>query len=186
MVNRSETKQNASVTDYSPAAKTVFGRSREEERPLPHRGCQGPESAGGRRLAEFALIAPIVIIVMLVGVQFALIGQAALALSQGASALARYAAVNPGVVGSNGTVTLTTPIKQLLSSSILSNGGNDLTVTIASYTGTTTTTTSSPQYTDRLVVSLSYNAASKIALPNPFFGVRFPTALSASDSQMYE
>ena len=94
--------------------------------------------------------------------------------------------MNPGVVGSNGTVTLTAPIKQLLSSSILSHGGDDLTVTIASYSGTTTTTTNSPQYTDRLVVNLSYNAASKIALPNPFFGVSFPTALSASDSQMYE
>jgi hypothetical protein len=62
-------------------------------------------------------------------------------------------------------------MQQLLSSSILTNGGCDLTVSIASYTGTTTTTTSSPQYTDRLVISLSYNASSKIALPNPFFGV---------------
>ena len=86
----------------------------------------------------------------------------------------------------SGRFEWTTPIKQLLSSSILSNSGNDLTVTIASYKGTTTTTTSSPGYTDRLLVSLSYNAASKIALPNPFFGLKFPTALSASDSQMYE
>ena len=179
MVNRSDAKQSASVNDYSPAAMTGPGRSSGS--PLLRN-----RISRGQAAAEFALIAPIVIIVMLVGVQFALIGQAALALSQGASALARYAAVNPGVVGSNGTVTLTTPIRQLLSSSILSNSGNDLTVTIASYKGTTSTTTSSPGYTDRLVVSLSYNAASKIALPNPFFGVRFPTALSAADSQMYE
>ncbi len=179
MVNRYDAKQSASVNNYSPAAMTVLRRSS---------GSRLPRSriSRGQAAAEFALIAPVVIIVMLVGVQFALIGQAALALSQGASALARYAAVNPGVVGSNGTVTLTAPIKQLLSSSILSHGGDDLTVTIASYSGTTTTTTNSPQYTDRLVVSLSYNAASKIALPNPFFGVSFPTALSASDSQMYE
>jgi len=61
-----------------------------------------------------------------------------------------------------------------------------LTVSISSYTGTTTTPTSSPKYTDRRVISLSYNATSKIALPNPFLGVRFPTTLSASDSQMYE
>jgi hypothetical protein len=124
--------------------------------------------------------------VMLVGVQFALIGQAALAVSQGSSALARYAAVNPGALGTNGSVTLPTAASQLLSSSILTNGGADLTTTIASYTGTTTTTTSTPGYTDRVVITLSYNAASKIALPNPFFGITFPTALSASDSQMYE
>jgi len=153
---------------------------------------QPPACAGrrwfsrGQAMAELAMIAPIAIIILLVGIQFAMIGQAALALSQGASALARYAAVNPGVVGPNGTVTMTTAMQQLLSSSILTNGGRDLTVSISSYTGTTTTPTSSPQYTDRLVISLSYNATSKIALPNPFLGVRFPTTLSASDSQMYE
>ena len=140
----------------------------------------------GQAMAELAMIAPIAIIILLVGIQFAMIGQAALALSQGASALARYAAVNPGVVGPNGTVTVTTAMQQLLSPSILTNGGRDLTVSISSYTGTTTTMTSSPQYTDRLVISLSYNATSKIALPNPFLGVSFPTTLSASDSQMYE
>ncbi|MHB8381565.1 MAG: hypothetical protein ACYDC3_04385 [Candidatus Binataceae bacterium] len=137
-------------------------------------------------MVEFAMIATVAIIVMVVGVQFAMIGQAALAVSQGASALARYAAVNPGVVGPNGTVTLTTAMEQMLSSSILTNNGGDLTVTIASYTGTTTATTSSPKYTDRLMINLTYNDSSKIALPNPFLGIQFPSTLSASDSQMYE
>src|ERR1700739_1725021 len=126
MVNRSDTKQSVGVNDYTSAAMTVLRRSS---------GSRLPRSriSRGQAAAEFALIAPVVIIVLLVGVQFALIGQAALALSQGASAVARYAAVNPGVVGSNGTVTLTTPIKQLLSSSILSPSGNELTVNIASF-----------------------------------------------------
>lgn len=140
----------------------------------------------GQALVEFALIAPVAIIVMVIGIQFAMLAQAALAVSQGTSAVARYAAINPGTVGPNGSVTLTTAIKQLLSPSILSNGGNDLTITIASYTGTTAATTSSPQYTDRLTINMSYNAVSKIALPNPFFGITFPTTLSAADSQMYE
>jgi len=83
-------------------------------------------------MAELALIAPVAIIILLLGIQFAMIGQAALAVSQGASALARYAAVNPGVMGPNGTVTMTTAMQQLLSSSILTNGGRDLTVSIAS------------------------------------------------------
>ena len=140
----------------------------------------------GQSMAELAFIAPIAIILVLLGIQFAMIGQAALALSQGASALARYAAINPGTMGPNGTVTMTTAMQQLLSSSILTNGGRYLTVTIASYSGTSTTTTSTPGYTDRLVINLSYNVRSKIALPNPFLGVSFPTTLSASDSQMYE
>ena len=89
MVNRSDAKQSASVNDYSPAAMTGPGRSSGS--PLLRN-----RISRGQAAAEFALIAPVVIIVMLVGVQFALIGQAALALSQGASALARYAAGNPG------------------------------------------------------------------------------------------
>jgi Flp pilus assembly protein TadG len=143
----------------------------------------------GQSMVEFALISTVAMMVMFVGIQFALIGQAALAVSQGSSALARYAAVNPGALGSNGTVTLTSgsAAQQLLSSSILTGtNGSDLTVTIASYTGTTAVTTSSPGYTDRVVITLSYNAAGKIALPNPFFGIRFPNTLAASDSQMYE
>ena len=140
----------------------------------------------GQSMVEFALISTVAMMVMFIGIQFALIGQAALAVSQGASALARYAAVNPGALGTNGTVTLPTAAQQLLSSSILTNGGADLTTTIASYTGTTTTTTSAPAYTDRVVITLSYSAASKIALPNPFFGIQFPSTLAASDSQMYE
>lgn len=135
--------------------------------------------------------ATVALAVMLIGIQFAIIGQAALAVSQGASALARYAAVNPGALGTdNGSVSggsLPTAAQNLLSSSILSNSGSDLTVTIASYTGTTTTTTSSPQYTDRVVISMSYNAANKIVLPSStLLGISFPTTLTASDSQMYE
>lgn len=137
-------------------------------------------------MTELALITPVVIIVMVIGVQFAMIGQAALAVSQGAASLARYAAINPGTIGPNGTVSLTSTMEQLLSSTLLSNGGSDLTVNIASYSGTTTTTTSSPQYTDRLTITLTYNTQSLIAVPNPFLGIRFPTTVSASDSQMYE
>ena len=143
----------------------------------------------GQSMVEFALISSVAMMVMMIGVQFALIGQAALAVSQGSSALARYAAVNPGALGTNGTVTVTSgsAAAQLISSSILTGSSySDLTVTIASYTGTSTTTTSSPGYTDRVLITVSYNAAGKIALPNPFFGIRFPTTLAASDSQMYE
>jgi hypothetical protein len=139
---------------------------------------------------EFALISTVALMVMLVGVQFALIGQAALAVSQGASSLARYAAVNPGTMGPNGSVagsSLPAAAQQLLSSSILTSSGADLTVTTASYSGTTTTTTSSPGYTDRVVITLSYNSSSKIFLPSTtLMGITFPETLTASDSQLYE
>ncbi len=168
MVNRTDPKRDVGIT----------GNSRRLRRNRISRG---------QSMVEFALISTVALMIMLVGVQFAMIGQAALAVSQGASALARYAAVNPGTMGTNGTVALNDAMKQLLSSSILTNSGADLTVTISSYSGTTTTTTSSPGYTDRAVINVSYNATSKIALPNPFMGlVTFPTTLSSSDSQMYE
>lgn len=177
MVNRSDAKQNASLTEEAAAAS---GSQR-----LPR-----SRISRGQSTVEFAMIAVYAIIIMLVGVQYALLGQAALAVSQGSSAIARYAAVNPGALGTyNGTATLTATVQKLLPSSLLTNGGSDLTVTIASYTGTTTTTTSAPVGTvDRLVITVSYNAktGNKIALPNPFLGITFPSTLSASDSQMYE
>ena len=172
--------------DCSRRPLPSLGGASREDAPISGSWPQANWRNRGQAAVEFAIVATVAIMVMVVGVQFAMIGQAALAVSQGASALARYAAVHPGVVGPNGTVTLTDPMEQMLSSSILTNNGGDLTVTITSYTGTTTTTTSSPQYTDRWIINLSYNTASKIALPNPFLGIRFPSAVSASDSQMYE
>jgi len=145
----------------------------------------------GQTAVEFALIAVAFLLVITVGVQFAIIGQAALALSQGASAIARYAAVNEplGTIGATYSGNPNAAMQNLLSPSILTNGGGDLTVTIASYKGSTvSTTTATPTQFDRAVVTLTYNASSKIALPNPLFLglVTFPTSLSASDSQPYE
>ena len=144
----------------------------------------------GQSAVEFALISTVALSVMLIGVQFAIIGQAAVSVGQGASALARYAAVNPGTMSPNGSVTassLPTAAQQLLSSSLLTHSGADLTVTTASYSGSTATTTNSPGYNDRAVISLSYNASGKIFLPSAtLLGMTFPTTLTGSDSQMYE
>jgi|ERR1035437_5942478 Flp pilus assembly protein TadG len=179
MINRSDAKQNASVTEGAAAASGSprLARSRISR---------------GQSMVEFAIIAVLVITVMLLGVQFALLGQTALAVSQGSSALARYASLNEGsgAVSPSYSGAPSAAMQQLLSPTILTHGGSDLTVTIASYTGTTTTTTSAPVGTvDRLVISLSYNAktGNKIVLPNPFLGIlTFPSILSSSDSQLYE
>jgi Flp pilus assembly protein TadG len=152
----------------------------------------------GQSTVEFALGATLALVVMIVGIQFAIIGQAALAVSQGASALARWAAVNPGGLGtynsSNVAMPLPTAAENLLSPTITSSttSGNtttyDLTVGIASYQGSTTTTTSTPiAAQDRVVISLSLNAAKKIVLPSTtLLGISFPTTLTASESQLYE
>jgi hypothetical protein len=144
-------------------------------------------------MVEFALISTFALVVMLVGIQFALLGQAAVALNQGTSALARYASEKVGktdAVGGptgNGTVALTTPMKNLLSPTIGSNGWGDLTVTITSYQGNTTTVTTTPQFGDRCVINFSYNTQSKIFVPNNALGfVSLPTTLTASNTQLYQ
>ncbi len=150
-------------------------------------------------MVEFAMMSIVAMLLTLVGIQYALIGQAAVAVSQGTAALARYAANNPGAVGDstgNGTITMTAAMEQLLSPTICPTGTScpALTATITSYQGTTNTVdTATPQFGDRLVINLSYSTTSKLALPNPFLkipgvfpGLTFPTAVGASDSQMYE
>jgi len=133
----------------------------------------------GQSATEFALILPLVFIVLLVGVQYAVIGQAALALSQGASGLARYAAVNPGIVTNGKASGLPAAAQQLLSPTILTNGGGDLTVGVTSSPGTA--------FGDTCTVNLSYSATSKMLLPDNFFGIPlFPTSLSASAAHLYE
>jgi Flp pilus assembly protein TadG len=172
MIDRTDEKQNANVTGGEAAPQLV-----------------GSRISRGQSTVEFALLSTLAMVILLVGVQFALIGQADLALSQGSSVLARYAAVNQGALGTyNGTASLTPAEKALLSSTLLNNGGN-LTVTIHSYQGgTANTTTNTPKATvDRVVINMTYSTAGVMALPNPFLGlISFPTGLSGSDSELYE
>lgn len=141
----------------------------------------------GQAMVEFAFGAALTLALMLIGVQFAIIGQAALAVSQGSSALARYVAVNPGTFGTqNGTATLPSAASALLSPTI-----NDahLTVTIASYEsdGVTEETGTIIPSQDQVKISLSYDATNKIFLPtHTLLGISFPTSLSAAESQLYE
>jgi Flp pilus assembly protein TadG len=151
----------------------------------------------GQSAVEFALISVFALAVMMIGIQYALIGQAAVAVSQGSGALARYAASNASALPTtNGTVKgsgLPASMQQLLSQSILTNSGNDLTVSINSFTGSGATEKNPPAQGDQLVISLSYVTTSKIAVPNPFLampplfpGITFPGTVAATDSQMYE
>lgn len=154
----------------------------------------------GQSMVEFAFIAPLAIVVMVVGIQYAIIGAAAEAVSQGAAALARYAANNGGLQGTtNGTVTyssLPAAVQQLLPATITNNNGGDLTITVNSFTGSGAAQNGTPApQSDKVVVNLSYQLkpTNKLAVPNPFMaipplfpGITFPTTLAYSDSQMYE
>jgi Flp pilus assembly protein TadG len=171
MLNRSSSKGYASVTPR---------RQQAGKRRFSH----------GQSAVEFAMISVLALVVMLVGIQFALIGQAALAVSQGASAIARYAAVNGSTLGSSyGPAAPNSAMQNLLSSSIVTgSGGSDLQVTVTTISAATGKSTTTPvALTDSVQVNLSYTATSKIFLPsNTLLGITFPTTLAASDTQLYE
>src|ERR1700732_3047192 len=125
MFNRSYTKQNASVTVRLRLLRIRIGR--------------------GQTMVEFAMVSVLALVVIMIGVQFALIGQAALALSQGASAIARYAAVHERTLGASYSGAPNAAMQNVLSSTLSTNGWVDLTVTITSYKGgTVSTTTTTP------------------------------------------
>lgn len=151
----------------------------------------------GQSAVEFAMLSVVALAVMLVGVQYALIGQAAVAVSQGSSALARYAASNVGNYIANGTVkasTLPLAAQQVLPQSLMTNAGGDLTVTVSSLKGDgVTAETNPPAIGEQVQITLSYDTTSKLAVPNPFLalpplfpGISFPQTVGAQDSQMYE
>jgi len=151
----------------------------------------------GQSAVEFALLSVFALFMMVVGVQYALIGQAAVAASHGSSALARYATSNLGNYLANGSVkasTLPLAAQQVLPQSLMTNGGADLTVTVNSYKGDgVTAEPNPPQPGEQVVVTLSYDTTTKLAVPNPFLavpplfpGITFPNPVGATDSQIYE
>ena len=123
-------------TTISLFPQRMNGNAVARRPPQPARKWTSP----GQAAIEFALISVLALAVMLIGIQYALIGQAAVAVSQGSSALARWAASNTGnslgtVNGSVSGSSLPTAAKDVLSQSILTNGGSDLTVTVTSVDG---------------------------------------------------
>jgi Flp pilus assembly protein TadG len=130
----------------------------------------------GQAAVEFALISVLCIAVRLVGIQFAIIGQAALAVSQASYLGARTASVN-----------------DTLTSSTLGGAiGNQISPTISGAT-VSMSNTADPScgpprtYGCPISVTVSYNASSKIFLPSKtVLGITFPTSLTATESAMTE
>jgi Flp pilus assembly protein TadG len=123
-------------------------------------------NSSGQTFVEFAFILPLVLLLMLGVVQVALIGGSALAVNQAAIACVRYAAVNPSADQSS----VNTYLKSIASPLI--NDSNLQMITLAP--------TSTPRTTGSAVsVTVAYTLSSKLFLGASFFGITFPTQLSA-------
>ncbi len=133
-------------------------------------------AGGGKAQAavEFAIILTVALIVLVIGVQFAIIGNAALALGQANYQGARWAAVNPSATQSQ----VNSYILSVASPTISANNGSYLTTTLSPAPPCA--------FGNSLTVSLTFDVKHLIAVPNPFLGISFPTSLSNSESAFCE
>jgi Flp pilus assembly protein TadG len=128
----------------------------------------------GQAMVELALVMPIVLFVMLIGIQFALIGTAELGLGQADYQGARYAATNPTASQSaiqSYLVSIASPI-------ISAGGGKYLSASLSPAPPCT--------FGSSVTVSVTFDASHLVVLPNPFFGIPFPTSLSNSETAFCE
>ena len=127
----------------------------------------------GQSLIEFTITVVVALIVLTVTIQFAIIGDAALAVSQLASAGARYAAFHPREDDS----TIFRYMRTVASPAISERDGANIKITLAP-------TANSRKIGSLVQVSVVYNLRNKLFLPNPFLGINFPTTLSGIQTTM--
>jgi Flp pilus assembly protein TadG len=130
-------------------------------------------------MVEFAFALPILLVTLLVGIQFAIIGEAALALGQVNYQGARYAAVNTSATQD----AVKTYMLSVASPTISANGGSYLTVSLSPAPPCS--------FGAAVTVSLTYDANHLLALPNPFTlpfigRINFPSTLTSSESAFCE
>ncbi|HUY18059.1 MAG TPA: TadE/TadG family type IV pilus assembly protein [Candidatus Binataceae bacterium] len=143
-------------------------RSSTTKRGLLHRG---------QAMVEFAMIAVVAILVLFLGIQFALLGQAALAVSQLAYQGARYASINPTL----SDAAVVTWMRGMASPTIANNNSSVLNITITSNASPRTF-----QQPVKVAVTLDPVAQKLILLPNPFFGISFGSKISSTQSAMVD
>ena len=134
-------------------------------------------------MVEFALMLTPALMIMLVTIQFAIVGAAALGLTQLVHTGARYAAVNATLVESD----ISTYMKSVASPAINENRGGDLSITVCTPAGNTCPHSTTSRTFGSLVqvsVVVVYDLSSNLFLPNPFLGIGFPTSLSGIQSTM--
>ncbi len=127
----------------------------------------------GQTLVEFALILPIFLLLMLGVVQMVIVGGAALAVNQAAVACARYASLNPNANQATVASYLTSTASPLISDAGLQP------VVLAPINVPRTTGSA-------VTVTVTYKLQSKLFLGTTFFGVTFPSQVSATQTMTSE
>jgi hypothetical protein len=129
----------------------------------------------GQALVEMTIVITTLVFVMVLAIQFSLLGSAILALNEVTCQGARYAAINQ----SADQPTVRNFMLSVGSPTITSNGGANLNVSLSPSTTPRTAFST-------ITVTSTLNAQSFIIIPNPFFGVSLPTSLTATESAMVE
>jgi Flp pilus assembly protein TadG len=131
----------------------------------------------GQAMVEFSMIAVVAMLVLFLGIQFALLGQAALAVGQLAYQGARYASINPSM--SSATV-ITQMRNQFASPTISSSNNAILAITVVPDQPRTF------QSTVTVTVTLDPIKKGLILLPNPFFGINLGGKIKSTQSAMVD
>ena len=158
--------------------KTNRRQSRWAAKPRRLRG----RFRAGQAMIEFALVGGLLVLILLMGIQLAIIGEAALAVNQLAYSTARYASVkySDGKLSTPGTdpsVTAMIPPSLVASSLTIA-----LTQPCAAPVGSSTV------FGSVAIVSVQYDlsTSNRIFLPNPFLGISLPTSVSATQRAFCE
>ncbi|MGH7947883.1 MAG: TadE/TadG family type IV pilus assembly protein [Candidatus Binataceae bacterium] len=126
-------------------------------------------------MAEFALLCPLFLFLVFLSITFAVIGQAALAVSQLAYTGARYAAVHPELTATQVQSYIKSGV--VGSPTITGSGGTHLTVTVlpAASSGQPVSVTVAYDLDSNALVSMMKDAFTSLGL-----NTTFPTTLSAT------
>ena len=128
----------------------------------------------GQAAVELALTIPVVLFVLLVGIQYAIVGTASLGLGQANYQGARYAATNTSATQSAVQSYMVSVASPLVSA----GSGQYLTSSMSPAPPCT--------FGSTVTVSVTLDIRHLVALPNPFFGIPFPTSLTNSESAFCE
>ncbi|HVA81380.1 MAG TPA: TadE/TadG family type IV pilus assembly protein, partial [Candidatus Binataceae bacterium] len=152
----------------------------------------GPSFAAGQAMVEFAFVAGLLLLIALVGIQFAIIGNADLAVNQYAYSVARYASVNY-LDSSLSNPNTDSSVQALLPPTI---GGDNSGGTALATISLTPCAAPPNNFGSTATVTVTYDlvGGNKIFLPNPFSmasgavigSVAFPTTVSATQKAFCE
>jgi hypothetical protein len=130
-------------------------------------------------MVEFALTAIVALLVLFLGIQFALLGQAALAVGQLAYQGARYASINPNLTDAQ----VVSWMQGVASPTIASSDTKTLNISVSDASGTNPRPF---QSTVTVTVTLDPIRKKLVLLPNPFFGINFGGTISSTQNAMVD